>query len=104
MLPKPLMVSEPGSFAEHTIRTRKPAIIAQVIASHHYPEEIIAALYRLREELRQGPVSPLNEDTPDREDWQQALAPWSGKAWLELPWFLAETYFYRRLQIGRAHV
>jgi len=97
MLPEPLMVSTPGSFAEHTIKVRKPGIIAKVIATQHYSPEIVAALEHLAEELKQGTVAPLREERPDRAQWNLALAPWEGRGWLELPWFLAETYFYRRL-------
>ncbi len=97
MLPPYLMVSEPGSFARHTIQRRKPGVIAQVIATQHYPAEILAALEALAAELTAGSVAPLPEDAHDADEWRAALAPWAGAAWLELPWFLAETYFYRRL-------
>jgi hypothetical protein len=97
MLPPYLMVSEPGSFARHTIQRRNPGIITQVIATQHYSDEILTALEALAAELKAGPVAPLPESAHDADEWRAALAPWAGAAWLELPWFLAETYFYRRL-------
>jgi len=91
------MVSTPGSFAEHTLAVRKPGIIKKVIDTQHYAPEIVAALESFAEEVRSGVAGPLKEATPDRRPWNHALAPWEGRRWMELPWFLAETYFYRRL-------
>lgn len=97
MLPPPLMNSTPGSFAEHTIKVRKPGILAKVLATQHYAPEIVDAVQRFGDEIREGVAAPLKEERPDRPLWNLALAPWEGKRWIELPWFLAETYFYRRL-------
>ncbi len=97
MLPPFLMASDPGSFARHTIQRRKPGVIAQVIATQRYPAEIVAALEGLAAELQAGPVGLLPEGAHDAQEWRQALHPWQGAAWLDLPWFLAETYFYRRI-------
>lgn len=96
-LPPFLMASEPGSFAEHTIKVRKPQIIADVLAHNPYPAEIVAALEGLRHEIAAGTVLPLAEASDDAALWRAAWEPWRGRAWSELPWFLAETYFYRRL-------
>lgn len=96
-LPAPLMVSEPGSFAEYTITQRKPAIIADVIAHNEYGPDILAELDALRDELASGQVSPLREEASDVHFWHDAWRPWQGRTWRELPWFFAETYFYRRL-------
>ncbi|MHB1317246.1 MAG: damage-control phosphatase ARMT1 family protein [Anaerolineae bacterium] len=97
MLPLPLMVSTPGSFAEHTIAVRKPGIIAKVLATQHYAPDIVTALQRFGDEVREGVAAPLKEDCADRVLWNRAMSPWEGRRWMELPWFLAETYFYRRL-------
>ncbi|MCP4416964.1 MAG: protein-glutamate O-methyltransferase family protein, partial [Chloroflexi bacterium] len=29
--------------------------------------------------------------------WQAAIAPYEGQPWLQVPWFFAETYLYRRI-------
>ncbi|MBC7234686.1 MAG: threonylcarbamoyl-AMP synthase [Chloroflexi bacterium] len=97
-MPSPLMPSEPGSFAERTIRLRKPSIIADVLQRNEYPSAVRQALEAFRQEiLSRAPFTLLSEPAEDTNFWQQALAPWTGRSWFELPWFLAETYFYRRL-------
>jgi len=109
-LPAPLMVSEPGSFAEHTITVRKPKILDDVLARNTYPPDIIADLQALRSELALKTVAPVLENAPDAAFWRQAWEPWQGHSWRQLPWFFAETFFYRRLleaaryfQPGRWH-
>lgn len=96
-LPPPLMTSEPGSFARLTIVERKPQIIRQVIADNDYPGEIVAALEAFREEIERRPVRLLAEAAADAPFWNREMAAYEGKTWLELPWYLAETYFYRRV-------
>ena len=93
--PPPLMVSEPGSFAEFTVTHRMPRIIDDVLAGTAYPSDIVANLTRLRDALPDGPVAAPRPHLPDAAFWQGARAPWEGATWHELPWFLAETYFYR---------
>ncbi len=96
-LPPLLMVSEPGSFAEHTIVQRKPQIIADIIAHNAYPPEIVAGLRAFEREIASEVVAPLSEETEDIAFWRDAWMPWQGKKWRELGWFFAETYFYRRV-------
>jgi uncharacterized protein with ATP-grasp and redox domains len=95
--PLPLMTSELGSFARSTIVERKPQIIRQVIADNDYPPDIVAALEAFRHEIAAQPLQPLTEVLPDTEFWNQQAAAHRGRSWLELPWYFAETYFYRRL-------
>jgi uncharacterized protein with ATP-grasp and redox domains len=96
--PPPLMVSEPGSFAEDTIRSRKPTILADILAHNTYPPDVVRGLESLRDEIAsRASVSGLNGPSHDMTFWQRALAPWNDNSWFELPWFLAETYFYRRV-------
>ena len=91
------MTSEEGSFARKTITKRLPIITDQLIKSSNYPHEIQQELLALKRELTHGQVQPLQEETYDRALWLNDLKPWLGKRWSELPWFLAETYFYRRI-------
>jgi hypothetical protein len=95
--PPPLMTSDPGSFARATIVERKPQIIRQVIRDNDYPPEIIRALDAFREEIASQPMQPLRESAPDTADWNEALGAYAGKTWLEVPWYFAETFFYRKL-------
>ncbi len=96
-LPPPLMTSEPGSFARSTIVERKPQIIAQVLADHDYPAEIVAALHAFWDEIASQPMQPLREPAPDTALWNAELARYAGRAWLDAPWYFAETFFYRKL-------
>ena len=96
-LPPPIMTSEVGSFAQATILRRKPQIIRDVLEDNDYPPEIQASLGELLAELAGEPVRPLSEPAPDLEYWQAQWCPYSGRTWLELPWYFAEAFFYRRL-------
>jgi hypothetical protein len=95
--PPPLMTSEPGSFARATIVERKPEIIRRVLADNAYPPEIVAALEAFRDEIAHHPITPLSEDAPDVAFWNEHQAQYAGKTWFDVPWYFAETYFYRRL-------
>jgi uncharacterized protein with ATP-grasp and redox domains len=96
-LPPFLMTSDPSSFARHTILERKPQIIRQVLAENAYPPAVAAALETFRDELASRPIQPLVGSSPDVPDWNRELECYAGKTWLEIPWYFAETYFYRRL-------
>ncbi len=91
------MTSELGSFARATIVERKPEIIRRVMADHAYPPEIVAALEAFRDEIAHHPIAPLHEDAPGVDFWNAHQAQHAGKTWLDVPWYFAETYFYRRL-------
>jgi hypothetical protein len=96
-LPPFLMTSEQGSFARKTIEERKPLIIDQILSDYDYTPSIRKALLEFKEELAHGKLKPLVEQTSDRKIWDEDIQPWLGKSWLEIPWYLAETYFYRRV-------
>ncbi len=96
-LPPYLMTSDPGSFARKTILERKPQIIRQVFADNDYPSEITAALNDLRNELAILPIQSLHESAADAAFWNTELSNYAGKTWLEVPWYFAETYFYRKV-------
>lgn len=96
-LTPPLMTSEEGSFARSTIVERKPAIIRQVLADNDYPEDIVAALEDFRGEIAGRPLQPLREAAPDVDEWNAELERYQGHTWLEIPWYFAEAFFYRRL-------
>lgn len=95
--PPPLMTSEPGSFARATIVERKPQIINQVIQDNDYPLDAVQAMEAFREEIASQPMQPLRENSPDAAGWNAALAAYIGKTWLQVPWYFAETFFYRKL-------
>ena len=98
--PPPLETGEPDSFARMTMMTRIPAIVHHVLADHagRYPGHIKRALQDLENEIVEDkPVRPLHTDAPDGESWAKAWTPNQNRTWLNVAWFFAEAYFYRRL-------
>jgi uncharacterized protein with ATP-grasp and redox domains len=96
-VPPPLMMSEPGSFAHLTLTQRWPAIAHRAIAENSFSSEIVADLEMLVQELFTGEVRLLKQDSaPDHAAWANYLQPYLGHPWIEIPWFFAEVYFYRR--------
>ena len=97
-LPPPLMTSEPGSFARKTIVERKPQIIDQVIEDNDYTRRRSekAGYLQARDSLpaRRARWSRMR---PGVAAWNRELAAYQGRTWLDLPWYFAEAYFYRRL-------
>jgi uncharacterized protein with ATP-grasp and redox domains len=91
------MTSDPGSFARQTIVERKPQIIRQVLADNSFAPAVITALEALRDEIASGSIQPLVESGKDVPAWNKELAGCAGKTWLEIPWYFAESYFYRKL-------
>ncbi len=96
-MPPLLMTSETGSFAHNTLRVRVPAILRDMIAANDFPPEVIDALEALHAELTEGHIRPLREKSADALDWNARSAPYFGCTWLEVPWYWAEAYFYRRV-------
>jgi len=96
-LPPPLMTFVPGSFARKTIVERKPQILREVSQAHPYPPEILVRLRAFADEIATRPIQPLSEEALDRPLWDAAWSEHEGRTWLEVPWYFAETFFYRRL-------
>ena len=96
-LPPLLLTSEPGSFAQRTFQTRVPRIVDDIIATNDYPADIGAALRALREEIVGGTLQLLREETDDQEFWNAQARAHIGKTWLDLPWYWAEAFLYRRM-------
>ena len=96
-LPISLHTSEAGSFAQITLVERVPRILRNVIAANNFSDEIVASLESFYVELTSGVVQGLQEDTTDRAFWDPANLPYLGHSWLDVPWFWAEAYFYRRI-------
>ncbi len=95
--PPPLMTSEVGSYARYTVLERKPKIIQGVIDNNAYPAGIVSELKALRQEIAGQPVAPLTKEGPDVETWNREWAKHQGCTWLQVPWYFAESFFYRRL-------
>jgi uncharacterized protein with ATP-grasp and redox domains len=95
-LPPPLIGSEKGTFTEYTVTQRMPSIARRVIVENDFPPEINARLEKLASELPGGYLTPLLNDTGiDFQAWNTYLETYKGQRWVDVPWFFAETYFYR---------
>ncbi len=98
LLPPPLMTSEPGSFAWNTFKVRIPKIIDDINHQNRFPAVVLEAMRSLRDEITTGYITaPGQVNVEDAGFWQTAVQPWLGHSWLEVPWYWAEAYFYRRV-------
>ncbi len=95
--PPVILTSEPGSFAHDTLKRRVPDILRRTIAVNDFPPAVLRDLADLEQELVQGRIRLLREETPDRPLWDALARPYVGRSWLDVPWFWAEAYFYRRM-------
>lgn len=97
-IPEPLRGSDPDSFAHSTVVIRLPEIVRRTLDENDFSPEIVTRLKSLEAELPDGPIRTLTDDVaPDSHLWHAYLRPYLGQDWLQIPWFLAEAYFYRRI-------
>lgn len=97
-IPEPLRGAETGTFAHDTVTRRLPEIGRRTLAEGNFPSGIITRLNNLIDEISSGRIRFLvDADAPDFTDWHSYVQPYEGQNWLEVPWFFAETYFYRRI-------
>jgi uncharacterized protein with ATP-grasp and redox domains len=97
-LPGPMNGSVPGSFAHSAVTKRFPKILRQILSDNEFPPQIARNLEQLTGEI---PTQNLKElvdpSAPDIAEWNRHLLPYLEQNWLEVPWFIAEMYFYRRI-------
>jgi uncharacterized protein with ATP-grasp and redox domains len=93
----PLSCAVAGSFAARTMSERVPALLEGTRALNAFAPDIDAAVAALVQEMRAGLVHALVDDEADRVEWNRAVAPYVGGPWSAMPWYLAESYCYRRL-------
>ncbi|NLV74496.1 MAG: protein-glutamate O-methyltransferase family protein [Chloroflexi bacterium] len=96
-LPPQARGNDPASFAAYTMQERLPSILEQVLRDNPYPQSVHAHLQAFRDELAEGFPQPFLDAGPDTPYWHAQWGRWGVVAWQELPWFLAETWFYRRI-------
>ncbi|MFH7025000.1 MAG: damage-control phosphatase ARMT1 family protein [Heteroscytonema crispum UTEX LB 1556] len=95
-LPSSLVGTEVNSFTEFTVTQRMPGIARRVIAENKFPPNINQSLEKLASELPSGYLQFISNDTgADFTAWNNYLEPYKGQRWVDVPWFFAETYFYR---------
>ena len=77
---------------------RLPAIALRVISENSFDGPTNQRLRDLAHDLPHGRIRPLLDvQAQDWSSWQNAMQPFQGQTWLELPVFAAEMYFYRRI-------
>lgn len=97
-LPPPLRGRDADTFTEYTVRERYPGTVKQVLAENKLSETAVFYLNSLLEEIPFGKIRPLLDTyAPDFKMWNSAVASLGGKNWLDAPWFLTETYLFRRI-------
>ncbi len=96
-LPPPLMTSEPDSFAYNTFKVRVPHIVDDIVTFNDFPPDVLNAISALRQEITSGTIRALEEEAPDVAFWDKVSTHWLEHSWLEVPWYWAEAYFYRRV-------
>lgn len=97
-LHSPILGAEPNTWAHSTIVDRLPDIALDVIHKNKFSPPIEKSLKTLHEEIPHSSIRPLEDVyAPDTEAWETYTAPYVGQNWLEVPWFFAEHYFYRRI-------
>ena len=97
-LPPPLRGADVGSFAHQTVVKRLPRIARRVLKENDYPPAVVGRLQRLIDDIPEGHIRLLRDTTaPDTAEWSHYVAPHLDHDWLQVPWFFAETYFYRRI-------
>ncbi len=97
ILPPKILTSDPGSYAQKTIRVRKPWIIDRVISKNGYPSGTVEKLGNLKSEIATGVLGRVKRPVSSDRHWQTALELNDGRTWHDVPWLFAEAYFYRRL-------
>jgi hypothetical protein len=108
-LPPYFSTGDPGSFAQKTLRVRKPAIIDKIIRANEFTEEQRQAMAALKEELLHGTISdPFNcvlystdgLDSDSRQMWQDEMPAYVGRSWLDIPFYFAEALLYFKILIA----
>ncbi|MFQ5436916.1 MAG: damage-control phosphatase ARMT1 family protein [Anaerolineae bacterium] len=97
-IPAPLRGAEIDTFTHHSVAVRLPDIARRVLAENSFPPDVVSELELLFADIPHGRIHPLSDATaPDAADWTGYTAVHINDTWLTVPWFFAETYFYRRI-------
>ena len=97
-LPQPLKGNESGTFVGKTVNQRMPEIAIKMKDEAFFDEPTNERIQELIDSLPNGKIIPIDDAfAPDNQAWEEFVQPYLGQTWLEVPWFFAETYFYRRI-------
>jgi uncharacterized protein with ATP-grasp and redox domains len=96
--PPPLYGHEPDTWQYDTMTQRISEIAQRVIDENDLTAEQLQRMRRLQDEMPYGLVRPLDDPAaPDAAAWAAYVAPYVGRNWLDIPWFMAEMMFFRRV-------
>jgi len=97
-LPAPICGNEPDTWAHDTIVRRLPEIARRVLVENSVSPRAETAIYTLIADIPDSRIRPLADgDAPDAADWTRYITPHRKHNWLDVPWYFAEAYFYRRI-------
>jgi hypothetical protein len=100
-IPEPLRGNEVGTWANSTIVKRLPQIARRILIENVLNRKSKREIESLIQEIPMSAIRPINDPAaPDANSWNQSLQPYLGQNWLDAPWFVVETYFYRRIIEG----
>jgi hypothetical protein len=108
-IPPFFSTSAEGSFANKTIRWRKPAIVDRVIEANMFTGAVKDALLSLKEEMSGGTIADpwasswIKTGAMDKgceRAWGGELRHYAGRSWLAVPFYFAEALFYLRVLIA----
>jgi uncharacterized protein with ATP-grasp and redox domains len=93
-----IRTSEKDSFAEYTIKSRKPQILEKILAVNPFTKDVEQSLLSFHDEIsKKQKVKPLIETVLDQTLWNHKLQEFAASSWFDLPWYFAEAFFYRRV-------
>ncbi|MGA9596177.1 MAG: damage-control phosphatase ARMT1 family protein [Acidimicrobiia bacterium] len=96
--PASLRANEIGTFTEESVMRRLPDIARRTLAENELDATRTSLVEALVAEIHEGVVAEIDEPLlSDAAAWKEYVAPYLGMTWRDIPWFFAETYFYRRL-------
>ena len=97
-LPEPLRGSEIGTFTHHSVANRLPEIGRRMLTENTFSPPVESRIVALLDGIPEERIRHLSDDmAPDAAAWSSYIEPHKGQSWLQVPWFFAETYFYRRI-------
>jgi hypothetical protein len=108
-LPPIIKTSDPNSFAAFTFKQRLPRMIDQIIAKNGLNRSEATQLEELKEQLHSGTVQLDLSDQPylaeqmdgqEYDTWSREIEKYAGRAWLDLPWYFAESLFYLEILVA----
>lgn len=108
-LPPQISTADPGSYARYAVSVRQPRIIQQLAESNPLDQSARCALNGLELEIRTGTVSsPFGVEqfsadsleTAEKRTWDRQIAEQEGRAWLDIPWYFAESFLYLKLLVA----